>query len=307
MENDKRSHLVILIIILPILILLVNKKRSQLAWGIFVSSEQYLWKSQSIAHSLEEERKKFCSEHVRADSREQSHPVLTILDLFDGEITFLDVGAHYGVLSLSAAFCYVPKHVVISIEPVKQNFEMILERVNSMGSDVLANGQLYVANMALSNQTKTSKMYVPMRRSDNAALSEAASTANIIRKKTKEHEVYVQRGDEFLERYTASPRLVKIDVQGSEIRVLQGLEKFLTSSSDVMLIAEQDQNLMQKSGFHPLVVHDYMRVLNFSAYCNPKVSLTKGKRFLIEEEEYSSQSILQNVCNDITYWKRGEP
>lgn len=300
MKKERRKHIAAVAFVLLLSLVLLYKGQSQGTSETVISKGQYRGSRRADGRSPQEVRAIFCREHIKEKGQRQSHQVLDILSLFDDSITFLDIGAHYGVLTLSAVYCYAPPHVVIAIEPVKHNFNMVLERAKQMGSDILASGRLHVANMAFSNKTEIGKMYVPMRRSDNAALSEAASTANVVRKKTREQEVAIQRGDEFLEKYQAVPRLVKVDVQGSEI---QGMEKFLTSSSDMILIAEQDQNLMRNSGFDPLIVYDYMRAFNFSVYCKPNVSLTKGMRFHIEGEEYSRQSVTKNVCNDLTYWK----
>ena len=69
--------------------------------------------------------------------------------------------------------------------------------------------------------------------------------------------------------------LVKIDTQGHELSVLQGIERFLSNppSKDnlggwsFVVIAEYDINLQKASGHEPNEMIDFMRKLGYEVRC----------------------------------------
>lgn len=223
------------------------------------------------------------------------------MTLFDQNITFLDVGAHRGVTSLPVLFCMRSKHRVISIEPVLNNYDTILREKHLLDGSSQPGGRFSLHNLALSDESANRHIYFPGHRPDNAALAQAASTV-VFNTGNRAQSVRLDTGDALLARERAQPKVIKIDVQGSELRVVKGLRKYLTTHSDILVLAEQDARLMIKSGFEPEAVLDYMTKLGFKSYCKPVVQVRRGQLF-INSPAFGREQIGRVTCSDIAYWK----
>lgn len=77
-----------------------------------------------------------------------------------------------------------------------------------------------------------------------------AATANIL-KKSRPQTTIKLKGDDILKNINASPRVIKIDVQGHELFVLKGLHEYLFHSDNILVIAEFDAWFTEKSNVNP--------------------------------------------------------
>lgn len=244
----------------------------------------------------------------------RNHPVIEILELWPRETTLVDIGANIGKISLTARFCLDKRHSVIAIEPVKNNYDkMVFASSRLEGKSVATkgeyrNGRLRVLRVALSNETGSQLMYIPKKREDNAALSEGASTGNVVRKSVREEEVAVRRGDEVVGGVKGD-MVVKIDVQGSEMRVLRGLERVLKRKREIFVVAEWDVGLMELSGVGRGEVWEYMSGLGFKAYCGARFEANE-KGVVVVGRAVGRATIYTGVgrgaeCegNDLVYWR----
>lgn len=237
------------------------------------------------------------------------HEILTILSVLDAPIDFLDVGANTGKTSLPVIFCMHPKHRVLAVEPIEKNINSLLHSrdtllaMNATESDASDEaGRLVVEKIALSDRAANGHMFFPASRGDNAALNRQASTI-VFKDDVRRESVRMETADAFLKRHNAAPKLIKIDVQGSEIRVLKGMKNYLSTHSGVMVLAEHDLRLLNSSGFAPTVVYDFMKALDYAVYCHPTVVNRKGALF-IQGDEHPREKIATVPCSDLTYWKR---
>lgn len=129
---------------------------------------------------------------------------------------FIDVGAHYGYHSLIAATLVEEDGKVLSVEPVPDNYMILKNNVNSFR-------QVDVVNAAAWHSD--AQLEINVFGSELAAFSTLASV------RLHESEIHSRSSiqvkavplDGIVESKGLHPKLIKIDVEGAEWQVLQGL------------------------------------------------------------------------------------
>lgn len=243
--------------------------------------------------------RKYCDHYVGRGAN-VTHEFLNIVSHFKTPITILDVGANVGRVSLPAAYCFDVQHKVIAFEPLQENCDLIVSTGNRLGT-ALYDGRLSLVKGAVADEQGTSTMYFPQNRSDNGALNRKSASL-IVKNKLHSETVKVYKGDTFLNREKVRPSLIKIDVQGAEIRVLRGLEQYLRRQRGVLVLAEHYTSLLRSVGHHPLIVYDFMMSLGYSVYCKPRIAVTDG-RISVKGNMHSEASAMRQECIDLTYWR----
>jgi FkbM family methyltransferase len=135
-----------------------------------------------------------------------------LCDLKAGD-TFLDVGCHYGIFSVLASKLVGPSGRVIAVEPHPESLEVLRENlaVNQCGNvDVL--------NVAFSDTTGPLAFAYDV---NFAVLARESPDAEV-------HMLQGMSGDEAL-KDSPAPNVVKIDVEGHELAVLEGLQRTLSN------------------------------------------------------------------------------
>ena len=155
----------------------------------------------------------------------------------------VDIGAHIGYYTLLFSKWVGPKGKVFSFEPDTNNFKLL-------SKNILANQSKNVRayNKAISNQDDTTFLYLNSENTgDNRILDFYADDLDSSRKKIK---VECARLDSV---FPSEQRInvVKIDVQGSEMMVLQGMDKFFDNSLEQYMLIEFWPFAIEKSGFAP--------------------------------------------------------
>lgn len=221
---------------------------------------------------------------------------------FDGASTkhvMLDIGANMG---LSLMPYYAKGWKVIAFEPIPDNVRAIRRNIfiNRIRDDQVA----LVAGAVTNQSSGVLEVYAPKGRTDNTAVSREGSTLNVGGTADVFNVTAVQIDDYIDNAVSADLRknimLVKIDTQGHELSVLQGMKKFLSnppSTKDLggwsfSVVAEYDVKLQAASGHGPNEMLDFMRNLGYEVRCQrmadtpivspnlpncPDVIFTKGK------------------------------
>ncbi len=148
----------------------------------------------------------------------------------------LDVGANCGIFSVPVSML---GYKVVGFEPVKTNIDsLLLARTENN----LKNFDMFHA--ALSNKKEEVDIYIPECH-DNASLSQEAAVANMIGKDYTTEKVQAFVFDDWIkEHYNFNDiGLIKIDVQGAEHKVLEGMQEFLSKAHDIYIIAEYENHL----------------------------------------------------------------
>lgn len=147
---------------------------------------------------------------------------------------FVDIGAHYGAYSLYAASAAGSN--VMAIEPVAENFQLLKDNIqaNKLGE------QIEAFDYAASNENGEAEFNIPWA-SDSAGFYSHPNAQTIRKQK-----VITRKIDDVIGSRKAD--VIKIDTEGHEIGVLEGLTKTLKNNSDTQLIIEINPPLLQNAG-----------------------------------------------------------
>jgi FkbM family methyltransferase len=135
---------------------------------------------------------------------------------------FTDVGAHVGYYTLLAS--KIAKEI-ISIEPNPFNYKLLKFnlRINKIKN-------VYALNIAASNYNGETGIFIPKLKG-KIATDESRLDNNISRIKIK-----VVKLDDLLLKIGKNPDVIKIDVEGSEMQVLEGLQEALRKGVKCLMI-----------------------------------------------------------------------
>ncbi len=169
------------------------------------------------------------------------------LQVYGLQYVYVDVGANIGLSALGLAKAGVQ---VIAFEPVQENIKL-LER------SIVENAVLhtiYLHPVALGKAYGEETIYVPVN-ADNSSMNKDIAVVNMKDKKYQEERVLVEPFDAlFMQQcmfsaFTPDVRMIKIDVQGYEQDVLEGMEQFLrTCARGTSLLLELDDKLLTPRG-----------------------------------------------------------
>jgi len=193
-----------------------------------------------------------------------------LLDFIDGipiDGVFFDVGASTGVFAMYAA---LKGKMTVCFEPEVANFEIL--NTNSFLNHKKIKNNFLAFNVALSNEKSISEMYI--RKFEGAAhekvlgksegrVGTSSFTADYIQS------VITVSMDEFCDFSSIVPTDIKVDVDGAELAVIEGMRNSLSNPTLKRIfieISENDEssilalNSILASGF---VVHKRTRVQNY--------------------------------------------
>ena len=139
--------------------------------------------------------------------------------------TVIDIGAQYGDYAILCSKIYKAK--VYTFEPLPQNFKEILKNIRLNG---LEDNQINAFNVALGNANKT------------AMLSYSGEMANNINKGKK-----IKTTFRTLDSYKLKADLLKIDVEGFEMEVLEGAIKTIKKYHPKIIIETHSRALEKQT------------------------------------------------------------
>ena len=143
--------------------------------------------------------------------------------------TILDVGAAIGEYSKAARYVF-PKATIYAFEPIPSSFQ-ILRRMSDEDK------KMVVFNCALSDEKKVTAFYMNEFSFSSSLLKMTNKHKQLFPKTKKESiiEVKEERMDTIKEIVLQKPVLLKIDVQGAELKVLSGAGNMLFDFDIVQL------------------------------------------------------------------------
>lgn len=156
---------------------------------------------------------------------------------------FVDAGANIGYITLIAAARVGAAGKVYAFEPQPDNFRRLSENLAINANPP----QVEAYAMALSDRAGETTIYYPdvdAASGDNHGTSSVFLRADI---KTKSSTIATQRLDAVLPNVT--PRLVKIDVEGAEPLVIDGMHGQLTHATPPMIVIEHNPTTAANAGF----------------------------------------------------------
>jgi FkbM family methyltransferase len=154
--------------------------------------------------------------------------------------TCIDVGGHVGYLTIIMSHLVGQEGRVVTFEPVRETFETLEENVRLNG---LKNTVLECAAVGESEERISLLCQVGQRLSWTASTS-----AYSVPGETSEISVPASSLDSYMQRTGLRPDLIKIDVEGAELRVLQGARQTLQSFRPVVLVEIHDLGTEHREG-----------------------------------------------------------
>lgn len=166
------------------------------------------------------------------------------IDSFEKNSVFYDIGASGGFFSLYAAI--KKKSHIIAFEPEAQNFST-LEKNHYLNNSLFSN-PFMTFNLALGNNKEISKLYI-FRYEAGAAMKVLETPIKRCEETLFQpaHTQYVrqERLDDFIFDFDLpTPNYVKIDVDGSEKKVIAGAKKILQQNNlhSILIEIEEKNN-----------------------------------------------------------------
>jgi len=169
----------------------------------------------------------------------------------DGD-TFFDIGANIGVYSIYAAFRH-PRTRVVAFEPEYANLHLLRD-------NVIANGlqrRIEVYSTALSDRPGISYLHVQDLTPGSALHTESKELLSMT---LTEHPVVWREGictftlDAFCDETSLQPNCIKIDVDGTEPKVLEGGVRTLSSPRLRSLIIELPEEKLARAACEQILL-----------------------------------------------------
>lgn len=172
--------------------------------------------------------------------------------------TMIDIGANCGWYSLALAKAY-PGMVIHACEPIAKTHG-ILER------NIRHNGLLNIQTHQLGFSDKEGKLQFLYTPGCSGATS-LIHAGQPVRDASALQEISCECTtlDQFCRQFGISPQLVKCDVEGAELMVVQGGEQTLSKAQPVILI-ELLRKWAEKFGYHPNDVLALLAGYGYSAF-----------------------------------------
>lgn len=182
-----------------------------------------------------------------------------------------DIGANKGLYTVLLGVSVGPNGCVHAFEPAPACFNALKQEIARRG---LTNVRAH--NLALAVKSGQLELRV-----DEDPLAATHRIVNETSRKTPTVTIEAVSGDEFCRHEgLAPPAVVKIDVEGFELEVLQGLETTLKDSSCRTVVCEVHFAILEANGqaFAPMIIEkflkkcgfDQLRWLDFSHLCATK-------------------------------------
>jgi FkbM family methyltransferase len=166
----------------------------------------------------------------------------------------IDVGAHIGAYTVLVADSH---RTLVSVEPDQENFQLLATNV---AMNYLSN--VTPVNAALSDKCGKTLLYKHAR----------STRSSIISKSGRAVVVETLTLDALVEKYgLRCVDLVKIDVEGAEIDIIQGGSRTISSNQGIRLelgyYSQKADSLLESLGFHTLrTKHNTLRAIRRNAF-----------------------------------------
>lgn len=164
----------------------------------------------------------------------------------------VDVGANIGYCTLIMAGLAGRSGKVFAFEPEPNNFELLIRNIKLNGYD-----NVDAIQKAVCNNDKSVDLFL-----DETSLA-GHSLASIGKKHIK---VEGQSLDSFFAGYQRKINLVKIDVEGAELSVINGMDRIIRENKDLTIITEFFPDAMEKFGDSPKKLLNVLCEYGFQLY-----------------------------------------
>ncbi|MBK8703300.1 MAG: FkbM family methyltransferase [Saprospiraceae bacterium] len=148
--------------------------------------------------------------------------------------TFVDVGAHFGYFSLLSAFLTGSNGRVFSFEASKSTFLLLNKNTQDKAN-------IACMNNAVSDKKEIVKFYeFPVLYSEynSVDISQFEGEKWLVKYKPQEIQVEAIKLEDFIIDNDLHPKIIKIDVEGAELKVVLGMKRLLEVSDGLFIVME---------------------------------------------------------------------
>ena len=191
--------------------------------------------------------------HYYAHNRHEAFTADFVANALSSHSLFIDVGAHYGFYTLLAA-----RHshlAILSIEPVPENYSILLRNI---ARNDLHNVQ--TRRVAVSDRDGRRRLQ-KARTSDTCSFYPHPLSPPI-----GEIEVETATIDALLANQTPCRTFIKVDTDGHELAVLDGMRDTLSRFPDISLVLELNPKMLALAGHSPEELLSALTTLGFDVY-----------------------------------------
>jgi len=158
----------------------------------------------------------------------------------------LDIGANIGYYTLLFAKLVGDNGKVFAFEPEPNNFALLKKNTEINGYRNVA-----LIQKAISNRTGKTKLYVNERNAGGHTIYNSYNSCQMV-------DVDVTKLDDYLDTSITTVNFAKIDVEGSEFGVIEGMKNLLQKTKDFIIMSEFNPSFIKKYGKEP---EDYVEIL----------------------------------------------
>lgn len=150
----------------------------------------------------------------------------TLLTNLNPDDTFLDIGANIGIHSILAAN-KIKTGTIYAIEPHPQNYQTLTQNIKKTNNQ----NTIKPLNFGLTNRNTLLELTNSQTINGSAHITDTHSKTDTIT-------IPAKNGDCLIEEHKITPNTIKIDVEGAEGLVIDGLSNTLKSNDCTTLIIE---------------------------------------------------------------------
>ena len=196
----------------------------------------------------------------------------------------IDVGAHVGYYTLLLSQLVGNAGKVYAFEPDPKNFELLKKNVEINGFK-----NIELIQKAVSNKTGIIKLYLgdEDRATNRIYDAQLDDTKKSIEIKTISLDEYIK--DKKID-------FIKIDVEGSELGVIEGMESIFQNNKQIKIITEFFPFLIEKSGNKPKEILKKLENLNFEMY---EILYKKSNEKIDVDNYLKKNDIIEKKCTNL--------
>lgn len=206
--------------------------------------------------------------------------------------TAMDIGAHKAGYTYWMVKMAGSSGSVYAFEPQKRLYEYI-KHIKA----VFKWDNVYVENLALSDNTSSATLYIPV----NKINSGSSPGATIVGEKGSRFDgltevVETETLDSYCARMGLKPDFIKIDVEGSELKVFKGGINILKSCKPKILVEIESRHVGENQ---VVETFDFMRSLGYTGHFIHHTSQVPISSF--DFKKHQNQGDMNNYCNNFTF------
>ena len=221
------------------------------------------------------------------------HEIRFINDFLQHKDTFIDIGANIGYFSMIASKCVGDEGKIHSFEPTKKTYDRLLESIKlNQANNVSAH------KIALSNISEEREFTISNDGFDAYnSLGKPSEGSDFIKEivHTKPFDTVIE------EKNISTPSLIKIDVEGWEMPVIEGMKNLLNKKDAPVLMVEFTEDNANLAGFSCSDLYDLISNFNYSMY---KYNWVRNELVKQENKEYYTYTNLIAIKDNSPFFDR---